>query len=251
MRWIYGHIDIAFYVGKNNFDYFRKSGLSARQLIYAPHAIDNDRFANIDDPCKNYANVLRQKLKILPGSLVFLFAGKMELKKDPAILLEAFRLSNFDDSVHLLMVGNGKLDVVLREEYGNISGIHFIDFHNQLLMPAIYEIADAFVLPSMGPGETWGLSVNEAMANGNAVIVSDKCGCAVDLVTNGLNGYIFQAEHVNDLIKALRWVFENKHNLESIKKESKKKISNFTIEKIAESIEVCVNTDLGRKSNFE
>ena len=47
-------------------------------------------------------------------------------------------------------------------------------------MPDIYKTADVFVLPSQG--ETWGLSINEAMASSKAILVSDKCGAAPDLV---------------------------------------------------------------------
>ena len=70
-------------------------------------------------------------------------------------------------------------------------------------MPAIYRMADVFVLPSTGPGETWGLAVNEAMACSRAVIVSDKCGGAVDLVNDGVNGYIFRGGDIQDLINKL------------------------------------------------
>ena len=241
LRWIYRHVDFALYVGKNNFNYFRKSGLAKRQLIYAPHAIDNHRFAVINEPCRAYANALREKLKISKPSLVFLFAGKMEPKKDPRILLDAFRQCNFNQSVHLLIVGNGELDIRLREKYGNIPGIHFIDFQNQQLMPAVYEIADVFVLPSDGPGETWGLAVNEAMANGKAVIVSDKCGCAANLVMDRVNGYVFEAGNLDNLIKVLKRMNEGRDSTELMKQESKKIIRNFTIEKLAEVIESVVN----------
>jgi glycosyltransferase involved in cell wall biosynthesis len=139
------------------------------------------------------------------------------------------------------MVGNGELDVALRDKYRNIPGIHFIDFQNQRLMPAIYELADVFVLPSIGPGETWGLAVNEAMANGKAVIVSDKCGCAADLVMNGINGYIFRAGDLNDLTKVLKRMNEHRDSIEAMKKESKIIIGGFTIEKVAETIERVVN----------
>jgi glycosyltransferase involved in cell wall biosynthesis len=139
------------------------------------------------------------------------------------------------------MVGNGELDVALREKYANIPGIHFIDFQNQQLMPAVYEIADVFVLPSRGPGETWGLSVNEAMANGNAVIVSDKCGCAEDLIKNGINGYIFKAGDVDNLIKVLKNMNEHRDAISIMKQESKRIIGGFTFEKVAETIERVVN----------
>ena len=46
LRWVYGHVDHALYVGQYNRDYFRAHGLGERQLSWAPHAVDNDRFAD-------------------------------------------------------------------------------------------------------------------------------------------------------------------------------------------------------------
>ncbi len=39
--------------------------------------------------------------------------------------------------------------------------------------------------------EQWGLVVNEAMASGLPVLVSERCGCASDLVKPGANGFTF------------------------------------------------------------
>ena len=49
-------------------------------------------------------------------------------------------------------------------------------------MPVAYRLGDVVVLPSRGPGETWGLAVNEAMACGRPAVVSDRVGCAPDLI---------------------------------------------------------------------
>jgi len=89
------------------------------------------------------------------------------------------------------------------EAKGN-SNIHFLPFQNQSRMPVIYRIGDIFCLPSRGPGETWGLAVNEAMACGRPVLVSDRCGSAMDLVVNGQNGFIFVSGDENDLIEKMR-----------------------------------------------
>jgi len=42
-------------------------------------------------------------------------------------------------------------------------------------------MADVFCLPSAGPGETWGLAINEAIASGTPCLVSNRAGCATDL----------------------------------------------------------------------
>ena len=55
LKRIYKHVDYALYVGKNNKEYFLQYGLKERQLIFAPHAIDNSRFANADEIYRNEA----------------------------------------------------------------------------------------------------------------------------------------------------------------------------------------------------
>ena len=82
-------------------------------------------------------------------------------------------------------------------------------------MPAIYQSADVFVIPSQGPGETWGLSVNEAMAAGCAVLVSDKCGCHADLVKSGTNGFAFKSNDVEQLTSLMRKLFADKNEIVS------------------------------------
>ena len=53
----------------------------------------------------------------------------------------------------------------------------------------MYAFAKGFVLPSTR--EPWGLVVNEAMAASLPVIVSNRCGCAEDLVRSESNGFVF------------------------------------------------------------
>ncbi len=56
--------------------------------------------------------------------------------------------------------------------------------------------ADLLILPSRWDG--WGLVVNEALAVGVPVIVSDRCGAA-DVIRQGVNGYVFHSEDVPGL----------------------------------------------------
>ncbi|HEY1787128.1 MAG TPA: glycosyltransferase family 4 protein, partial [Verrucomicrobiae bacterium] len=62
--------------------------------------------------------------------------------------------------------------------------VHFYGFRQIQENPVFYSLADAFVLPSLY--EEWGLVVNEAMASGLPVIVSETAGCAEDLLEIGL-----------------------------------------------------------------
>jgi glycosyltransferase involved in cell wall biosynthesis len=237
LRWVYSYVDRAFYVGKANYDYFIAMGLKKNQLVFAPHSIDNIRFECKNDTCQKAARSIREKLNIKESDLVFLFTGKLEMKKDPALLLQAFTELNCSKNVHLVIVGNGDLETELKEKYLQIPRVHFMGFQNQMAMPAVYEMADVFILPSKGPEETWGLSVNEAMANGKVIIVSNKCGCAADLIEEGVNGFIFDSMDYKDLMARMKFIVEKIEVIASMKAASIKKIRSYNFTNIAQSIE--------------
>jgi len=234
LRWIYRHIDIAFYVGKENKSYYEKYGLKQHQLRFAPHAIDNNRFS-VDKISE--ATSIRERLGIGKHEILILFAGKFDLVKNPTLLLEVFIELNAKD-VHLLFVGNGILEKTLKiknkKKEADPKKIHFMDFQNQSQMPAIYQACDLFCLPSSS--ETWGLSVNEAMASGKAILVSDQVACAKELIEPGINGDIFKSGDSEDLKDKLRNLTSNKNTLKVYGKASEKIIKTWTFERQAESI---------------
>ena len=234
LKWIYSHVDKALYVGKANKLYFRKAGMKEHQLIFAPHAVDNERFGE-------RVNGIRSHLDIPEESIVFLFSGKLEEKKNPHLLLEAFLRLN-SSSAHVIFAGSGNLEESLKNQVFELKGeqqrqIHFVGFQNQSAMPAIYQSSDVFVLPSQGPGETWGLAVNEAMAAGCAVLVSDKCGCHEDLVRNGINGFVFKSKDVEELTFFMKQLIEDKKKLSMMGEASKEIVRAYSFDKICDAIE--------------
>ena len=195
LRWIYRHVDVAFSVGTNNREYLLRHGLRASQIVHAPHAVDNSRFD------AGQTADLRNELMIPESAPVIAFVGKLEWKKAPDLLLDAFlKLEN--TAAHLLFVGTGDLESELKRRAND--RVHFLGFQNQTRLPSIYKATDLLALPSRGPGETWGLVLNEAMACGCAVLTSDRVGAATDLVQTGINGWIAKANDLVSLTDALR-----------------------------------------------
>ncbi len=233
LKWVYRKVDYALFVGTANKSYYLKNGLKEKQLLFAPHAIDNNRFCSDEQLFKQKALQKRLELGIGKDDIVFLFAGKLEPKKNPELLIKAFQ--QLKEKAHLVIVGNGVLEKKLKEQYHS-ANIHFMAFQNQREMPIIYRMGDVFVLPSSGPGETWGLAVNEAMASGCPVIVSDKCGCALDIVENGRNGYVFKSEEESDLLEKMQFMMDKKKIIE-MGENSKSIIQNWSFENICRQIE--------------
>jgi glycosyltransferase involved in cell wall biosynthesis len=202
LGWIYRHVDIAIAVGSNNFDYYRWCGLPPQRIPFAPHAIDTSRFADPDGSQASRAARWREELGIPAAARTVVFAGKLQPKKDPLLMLEAF--SRCGTPGHLVFVGNGELEQQVRARAQGREDVHFLPFQNQSAMPAVYRLGDVFALPSRGPGETWGLALNEAMACGRPVIAGSKVGGARDLVAADINGWVFESGNVEQLATILR-----------------------------------------------
>jgi glycosyltransferase involved in cell wall biosynthesis len=232
---IYKYIDYCFYVGSENKKYFLKYGLNEKQLIYAPHAVDNNRFG------RNQYYSLKTELGLNENDFVFLFAGKLESKKNPILLINAFININTPDT-KLLIVGNGEQENAIKQMLSRLEKtikdrIIFMGFHNQQKMPQLYKSVNVFVLPSQGPGETWGLAVNEALASGVPAIVSNKCGCSSDLIINYKNGIIFESNKIIELENAMKFMIDNKETTKEMGEYGKAFIQNWSYENICVQIE--------------
>jgi glycosyltransferase involved in cell wall biosynthesis len=77
--------------------------------------------------------------------------------------------------------------------------VHLPGFKSYDELPVYYALANALVHASTS--EQWGLVVNEAIASGLPVIVSERCGCVPELV-NG-NGFTFDPANEHELAARL------------------------------------------------
>jgi len=236
LTWVYRYVDLAFYVGLENQKYFLKHGLKAKQLVYAPHAVDNDRFAMNELENESNADRLAQEYGIDRSRVGFVFAGKFEKKKNPLLLLQLAKDDHFRE-MNFIFVGNGELEAEMKKEAEACSNIFFIPFQNQTIMPAVYRLARFFVLPSQGPGETWGLGVNEAMACGAVPIVSDRVGCAPDLVAALGEGFVFPSNRADALRKIVEKIVNQPNDWHLWASKSKQIIAQHNYTAIAEAIE--------------
>jgi glycosyltransferase involved in cell wall biosynthesis len=221
LRWVYNHVDIALYVGSRNKEYFASAGLQNQQLVFAPHAVDNGLFARSLDRRSG----LRQNLGIDDQDIAYLFVGKLEPRKAPDLLIEAFKRVDVAKT-HLIVVGTGVMESWLRAQAGD--RVHFVGFQNQSVMSHWYGASDVLVLPSSW-GETWGLVINEAMASGLPIIASDKVGAAMDLVAHERNGYVFKSGDPASLADAMRRMITDNSRLEEMGKSSIEMIRSWSV----------------------
>lgn len=214
LRYIYSFIDYALYVGTNNKEYFLAHGIKDKQLVLVPHAIDNDRFVQNRDIYIADAEQTKRELGINTDDFVILFAGKFNRKKNPRFILELARRLP-DRRLKFLMVGNGELEESLKNEAED-DRVIFLDFQNQSRMPVIYHMSDVFVLPSVGPGETWGLAINEAIACGKKVIATYMAGGAIDMIDDNVNGLMIDPGDVTKAQTFITTLLSNAQDEETI-----------------------------------
>ena len=122
----------------------------------------------------------------------FLFVGRLTPVKNLEFLINYF---NQHPELKLTIVGFGIQEEELRKIAAD--NVHFTGAIDNKKLPSVYQSHDVFILPSKS--EPWGLVVEEALNNGLPVLVSDKVGCAEDIVKEGENGFIFKYDSLYDL----------------------------------------------------
>ncbi len=194
------------YIGSQNRKFYKYYGVQESKLIFVPYAVDNRRFRAAAELLIPKKNKLREQLGFPLNGKIVLFTGKLLHKKRPMDLVKAYELIEHPEKC-LVMVGDGDLRVSI-ERYINereIDNVFITGFINQSEIVNYYAAADIFVMCS-GEGETWGLSVNEAMNFDLPVVVSAITGCADDLVAGGKTGLIAKTGEVEDIAEKIKQV---------------------------------------------
>lgn len=153
-------------------------------------------------PSKEEKTVIRRKLGIV-GDNVILGVGQLIYRKGWDVLLNIAK--DIDADVYIL--GDGEL----RKQYEqiiidkHITNVHFMGFQSNEVTRLYYVAADVFVLPTRE--DIWGLVINEAMAYGLPIVTTDRCNAGLELIKNGVNGFVvpvnLSVETRNAIIKAL------------------------------------------------
>jgi len=180
--------------GSIHVEYLKKLGFPAGRVALGYDVVDNSYFANGAAAARVDEAATRARLN-LPASY-FVASNRFIAKKNIPLMLRAYaayRNARKDAPLRdLVLLGDGPLRAeveALVDTLGLRSYVHLTGFRQYTDLPAYYALSDAFIHASTA--EQWGLVVNEAMAAGLPVVVSNRCGSAFDLVQDGVNGYRF------------------------------------------------------------
>jgi 1,2-diacylglycerol 3-alpha-glucosyltransferase len=200
---IYSCVDAVFCPAPEWITTYKYFGFSTEQVFFGVDVIDN----NFWEKQTQHPEVI--KPDILPGKY-FLSVGRQVPKKNFMFLLSSYLRyhGKSENPLKLVLVGEGPESERIKEFISANSlseDVCLLPFLPPEGLRPVYQNAEWFILPSKY-GETWGLVVNEAMAAGLPVLVSDQAGCAEVLVKEGVNGFLFSPEKENDLAELLEKV---------------------------------------------
>ena len=230
LRTLFGTVDGFLVSGKLNADYYRHYGADPARFFLVPWAIDNDRFTAAAQLDAAEREALRARLGIAAGQTAFVFSAKFVPRKDPMTLLHALDRMRHRHRAAVIFLGHGEL----REEMERFAReralhAHFAGFVNQRELPKYYAAGDVFVLPSLY--EPRGSVINEAMASGLPLVVSDVCGSIGDIVLEGRNALLFPPGDVAALAAQLDRLVEDPELRATLGAESRRLIAGWSYER--------------------
>ncbi|MBD1390762.1 glycosyltransferase [Neiella sp. HB171785] len=145
-------------------DMSARLGLADGRVHVIQNGINTDRFR------LGSKSQARAQLQLPANTLLVGSAGRLELEKGHAVLVEA--LASMNPAVHLAIAGDGSQAKALKAQcraLGVEKRVHFLGSIDQ--MPAFYQALDVFCLPSFNEGLS--LVLLEAQACGVPAVVTD------------------------------------------------------------------------------
>ena len=149
-----------------------------------------------------------------PDSPLLLYVGRVSAEKEIERIkpvLEAI------PQCRLAIVGNGPHREALEAHFAD-TPTHFVGYLQGLELAAAFASADAFVFPSRT--ETLGLVLLEAMAAGCPVVAA-RSGGIPDIVTDGVNGYLFEPGDPHGAIAATQRLLSAKEEREVLRRNAR------------------------------
>lgn len=235
-RKIFTLFDAALVSGIQSKNYAELKGIPADHIAMGSDVVDNVNFAAQADWARDHATSLRRRYG-LPDKY-FLYVGRFDEKKNVSRLLQAYaqyvQALRGGRAWHLVLCGSGPLEDRLRREARELglAQVIFAGFKQIDELPLYYGLARCLITPS-SHSEQWGLVVNEAMAAGLPVLVSQACGCAPDLVQEGLNGFTFNPYDTQELAQLMLKMSSGGMDLETMGEHSRRIIAEFSPETFA------------------
>lgn len=168
-------------------------------ITVVPNGVDIEKFRT-----KTGKN-RRKEFDFNSDDTLLVYSGRLAFEKDLPLVIKAFNaVAQSFEHVHLLIIGSGPVEGVLREmasQTASANRIHFMGRVPYEDLPDYLSMCDAFVTASTS--EVHPLSVIEAMASGLPVLGIDSPGVG-DTVIDGDTGYLSSSDPLEFTAKMMR-----------------------------------------------
>jgi len=240
-RRIVGLCQAALVGGQRHVDYLVSLGMPRERIFTGYDVVDNAYFVRRAEEVRSQKKELRSHYG-LPKNY-FLASARFIAKKNLPMLVRAYagyRKLAHDRPWDLVLLGDGPLRQTLNAQLSALNLHPYVrlpGFKQYDELPVYYALADAFVHASTT--EQWGLVVNEAIASGLPVVVSNRCGCIPELVRD--NGFPFDPTNEQELALRL-FKLASLSDLERARlgEASRRIAANFGLERFGEGLEEAV-----------
>ncbi|GAB2542530.1 glycosyltransferase family 4 protein [Spirosoma aerophilum] len=205
-RWIMQRCDGFFCFGSQSADYLLQLGVPPSRILLRKNAVDNHALRSIYEKTLPNRESIQRDMQLRAKN--FIFVGRLIDVKNLPVLVDAFDQA-LKRTIHpsewgLILLGDGSEYESLLKQINGLTlanQVTILPSRPWFRVPEVLALSDVLVLPSRS--EPWGLVVNEAMACGMPVIVSDRCGCVKDLVHQEKNGFVFDPDQPAQLTQYL------------------------------------------------
>lgn len=226
-------------LGTGAVDYLLKLGVEPEKILTNRNiGIANDKVEKLYQEA--FLNRIKSKNALDLPKYNFIFTGRFIKIKNLELLINAFEEICAKDEKSkdwgLILSGDGTEKDTLKRLVADkkIERVFFLPSCEWHEVPARYALADVAVLPSLF--EPFGFLVNEALVYGMPVIVSERCGSAIDLVKNGENGFTFNPNIQEDLEDKLLKTIHLSNQFETMGIKGKEMIEYFSPDNILADI---------------
>lgn len=168
------------------YDELRAEGVPKEHIHFMPNSVNTDVFHPVTTAEQQ---AMRQKLGIPLDKPVVVYIGRLVPEKGIDLLLDAW--AAVQSQAHLLIIGKGELDGMIRERVQKdyVGSVEVLGPKTNVV--EYLQAADIWTLPSRTEGLP--LSLLEAMACGLPVVAS-RVGGIPDVVKDGVNGLLIPPE---------------------------------------------------------
>ena len=174
---------------------------------------------------------VRARYGLDADSLLLVYVGRIDIEKNINVLAEAMALLP-DDSIQLAIAGSGALDAQLRRfvtQHGLEKRVRLLGKVAHEDLPELINSADVFTMP--GDAESFSIATLEGMACGKPILAANASALP-ELVTHGVNGYLFSARDAQDAARWITCLGENRARLEAMGRVSAERAQQHRLEAV-------------------